>query len=243
MRKGMISLKEMDGGEPGMEILLIRHGQTQGNLEGRYVGRTDEPLLESAKEALRQSKWRDFTPDLVYCSPMLRCRQTAEILFFYRESCPISCETKVLYENDSDTNILVWDGFQETDFGQFEYLTYADLNGNPDYQAWIDSGGLTAFPGGESGQEFRLRCQNAFVRCVKDAKEKQAQKIAIVAHGGTIMSIMERYAVPKADFYSWQVKNAEGFLVRLEKMDSDGDCQLAPTGKNYESSLARILLE
>ena len=38
-----------------MRILLLRHGETAGNLEKRYVGRTDEGLTEAAIQALRQT--------------------------------------------------------------------------------------------------------------------------------------------------------------------------------------------
>ena len=39
-----------------MQILWIRHGQTQGNVERRYVGRTDEGLTADAKEKLKMRK-------------------------------------------------------------------------------------------------------------------------------------------------------------------------------------------
>ena len=69
-----------------MQLLLIRHSITAGNLEHRYIGcRTDEPLCE-AGIALAQQKSVEFrrsfpVPELVLVSPMQRCRQTAEILF------------------------------------------------------------------------------------------------------------------------------------------------------------------
>ena len=69
-----------------MQLLLIRHSITAGNLEHRYIGcRTDEPLCE-AGIALAQQKSVEFrrsflAPELVLVSPMQRCRQTAEILF------------------------------------------------------------------------------------------------------------------------------------------------------------------
>ena len=37
-----------------MDIYLIRHGKTKGNLEGRYIGTTDEPLCEEGKQSLMQ---------------------------------------------------------------------------------------------------------------------------------------------------------------------------------------------
>ena len=37
-----------------LEVLLLRHGQTQGNLEKRYIGKTDEPLLVDDTESMRK---------------------------------------------------------------------------------------------------------------------------------------------------------------------------------------------
>lgn len=37
-----------------LEVLLLRHGQTQGNLEKRYIGKTDEPLLLDDTESMRK---------------------------------------------------------------------------------------------------------------------------------------------------------------------------------------------
>lgn len=65
------------------EIILVRHGKTAGNLEGRYIGsRTDEPLCEEGIHALEEKVREGTYPpvDLVYASPMIRCRQTAKIL-------------------------------------------------------------------------------------------------------------------------------------------------------------------
>lgn len=39
---------------------------------------------------------------------------------------------------------------------------------------------------------------------------------ALVVHGGTIMNIMEAYALPKKEFYEWHVGNGCGYLVELE---------------------------
>ena len=68
-----------------MRVYLIRHGVTKGNLEHRYVGSTEEVLLPEADEPLLSLKKRlekdgCRKPHLLV-SPMLRCRQSAEILF------------------------------------------------------------------------------------------------------------------------------------------------------------------
>ena len=110
-------------------MFLIRHGKTKGNLEHRYIGRTDESLCEKGKEELLRRR----APEVqrVYASPMRRCIQTAEILYPARE-------------------FLKVEDFRECDFGRFEGKNYQELSKDPGYQAWIDSGGSLAFPGGES---------------------------------------------------------------------------------------------
>ncbi len=54
-------------------------------------------------------------------------------------------------------------GFNEMDFGSFEHQNYDELNGNPAYQAWIDSSGEAAPPGGEERAAFFSRTKKGFV--------------------------------------------------------------------------------
>lgn len=171
-----------------MKWILIRHGQTQGNLEHRYIGcRTDEPLCGQGMAALQARKYPPVGK--VYVSPMKRCLETAAILY-------------------PDVPVEVIPDFRECDFGVFENRNYAELNGRPDYQAWIDSGGEAPFPGGESRAAFAQRCVAAF-----DAILPQNTDCALIAHGGTLMAIMERYARPAGSYFEFQVKNGCGFVL------------------------------
>ena len=92
------------------EIILVRHGKTAGNLEGRYIGsRTDEPLCEEGIHALEEKVREGTYPpvDLVYASPMIRCRQTA----------------KILWPKFTDSSQIQYvQNLQECDFGAFEEL-------------------------------------------------------------------------------------------------------------------------
>ena len=187
-----------------MEILLIRHGKTFGNYQKRYIGVTDESLTEAAVDELRRTNYRAFKPDVVYTSKMLRCRQTAEVLF--------------------SGDYMVWPGLGEMDFGDFEYKTYEQLSWNPQYRAWIDSEGLGPIPNGESGEHFRDRCATAFYNCLMDAVERDAKKIVVVAHGGTIMAIMERYGIPQKKFYEWQLQNGDCMHVRCKEWSEENCC-------------------
>lgn len=54
----------------------------------------------------------------------------------------------------------------ECDFGEFENKNYKELDGNANYQAWIDSNGTLPFPGGESREEFKRRNLSGFERAI-----------------------------------------------------------------------------
>lgn len=186
-----------------IEILLIRHGKTYGNTQGRYIGsRTDEPLCEEGISLLKEKKYPEV--NCIYVSPMLRCVQSAAFLWQKRPE-----------------ELITVSGLQECDFGDFENKNYQELNNNPDYQAWIDSGGTCPFPGGESMDAFKARCLGAFEWIVKDVQEaeqkledkKATYRAAVVAHGGTIMSILERYGSPGQNYFDYQVKNGCGYIL------------------------------
>lgn len=184
-----------------IKCYLIRHGATKGNQEGRYVGKTDEPVLESELERLRMLGKSLLPVDHIYVSPYLRCRQSAEALFS-----GLGCSTEIISD------------FREMDFGEFEYHNYQELNGDPNYQVFIDSGGTTAFPGGEEPGEFKERCCRAFLTCVSQADEYGWQRLLFVVHGGTIMAIMEAFAVPQRSYFDFQVENGCGYEARIGKI-------------------------
>ena len=191
------------------EIILIRHGKTFGNTLGRYIGITDEELCPEGREelaALRErGQYRSIRPDLVYVSPLRRCRQTAELLL-----------PGVPQEICRD--------LRECDFGEFENKDYKELSGNPAYQAWVDSGGTLPFPGGESREAFQERCRVEFARVLRALKRQAGSNAVFVVHGGTIMSILSAYAPQGAadPFYRWQVKNGEGWRALWDETDKGG---------------------
>lgn len=158
---------------------------------------TDEPILDKSRDELK--KYSLPEPDIILTSPLRRCIETAEVLFPGRATVPV-------------------DGFRECDFGQFEYMNYAGLNGNPDYQRYIDSGGSIPFPGGEDRKSFQDRCVRAFfgVMCRILEHGNKNRSLALVVHGGTIMALMDYFAVPHMDYFDWHVGNGEGYEAWLD---------------------------
>lgn len=178
-----------------LKIWLIRHGMTEGNRHQRYIGVTDEALCPEGAELLNNFSYPAVKT--VFVSPLRRCRETAEILF-------------------PGQKVRIIDQLAECDFGEFENKNYKELSGDPRYQAWIDSNGMMAFPGGESKEECAARNIEGFQRAVTACIRENIEEAAMVVHGGTIMNIMEAYALPKKAFYEWHLGNGCGYLVELD---------------------------
>lgn len=178
-----------------MKVILIRHGATKGNETGKYIGKTDEPLARYGINQLKSMDELYGYPEAqkIVVSPMKRCLETARLIY-----------PGGSYEVISD--------LRECDFGDFEGKNYVELSDNPDYQKWLDSNGTSPFPNGDSAEVFKKRCQNAFLEQVEKCQKNRIPSVAFIIHGGTIMSILEKYAVPKKEYYDYQSKNAEGYI-------------------------------
>ncbi|MCL2877622.1 MAG: histidine phosphatase family protein [Acidobacteria bacterium] len=173
-----------------MKIILIRHAKTQGNLEKRYIGRTNEPLcddgVKQAGALFENGKLP--RPDTLIVSPYLRCTQTAEILY-----------PGMAYE--------ISDDLRECDFGIFEGKTHFELLRNNEYTAWLSTNCLRDIPGGESVTAFKQRCCFAFMEAVRNKSD--GATVAFIIHGGCIMAILEHFSRPQKEFQEYYVNNCE----------------------------------
>lgn len=170
-------------------VILLRHGMTAGNLQKRYIGVTDEPLCEEGIRMLQEAApYSDLKQ--VFVSPLLRCRQTAQILF------------------PNAGQILIPD-LAEMDFGIFENRSFAgDLEYSAKYRAWVDSRCEDPVPNGECRASFEERCVKGFLEGLARAGETAA----FVVHGGTIMSVLHRFADAAKEYYQWNPPNGHGFM-------------------------------
>lgn len=117
-----------------MEVILVRHGETEWSRTGRHTGRSDPPLTEEGErqaqavgEALRG---RSFA--LVLSSPLIRARETASMAGFEPE---------------------LRDDLAEWDYGEYDGLTTPEIREQvPDWTIWR-YGGL----GGESVEQLAAR--------------------------------------------------------------------------------------
>lgn len=182
-----------------MRLTIIRHGKTQSNIERRFSGcRTDEPLTDEGRAALCSIE--GVTDDsMVFTSPMIRARETAAILFPGKDP-------------------IVIDDLREMDFGRFEPHNHEELDGDPEYQAWIDSVGEMKVPGGESRAEFGSRVLSAVTGVLGQAARSGCDDVFIVAHGGTVMAFMS--GITGSHYYDFLVDNGCGYTIDLEVDDA-----------------------
>ncbi len=177
-----------------MKIYLLRHGTTDYNTQHRYQGQRDIPLSTQGREALCRA---DFDPDAVFVSPMTRARQTARILFPEAEQ-------------------IVVPGLREMDFGTFEGRNYVEMENDPDYRAWVASNCESACPDGERKDDFCDRSCAVFAGLVDAAFAEGRGLLVILAHGGTQMSVMERFALPRRGYHDWLGPNAGGYILEAQ---------------------------
>ena len=181
-----------------LKIHLIRHGATDANYDGRYIGcKTDLPLAPEGLNELRLLKDDIDYPEIerLYSSPMLRCRQTVAVL--YPDFEPVTVEE-----------------LKEYDFGSFENKTAAELESNPNFIPWT-SGRLSAPPGGEDNSEFIKRICVGFNKIVLDMIESGLTESAVIMHGGAIMMLLGVSAVPRSKPVEWTADNGRGYSVRV----------------------------
>lgn len=177
-----------------MTVYLLRHGRTAWNDARRYLGKTDVPLCPEGAEELGRA---DFAPELVYTSPLLRARQTVLILF------PTALLETV-------------DALAEMDFGEFEGRSAEEMADDPVYRAWVEGGCAGRCPNGEGRADFCMRVCRAFEALVERAAGEGRQELVIVAHGGTLRAVMERFSLPAFGYFDLSAPFGGGYALSYD---------------------------
>ena len=152
------------------ELILIRHGETDWNVQGRFQGQIDVPLnalgqRQAQRMAERMARERG---DVLYCSDLLRTRQTAE---------PAAQKLQLQAAPDA--------GLREQHFGILEGLSFDEVQTRHPRQLadWLLYDPDYALPEGESVRSFHARVVGA-VQAL--AARHAGQTLAVVTHGGVL---------------------------------------------------------
>ena len=183
------------------KLHLIRHGLTQGNLDGVFVGGSqDLPLCAQGTAGLHTmaQQYRYPAAPLLFLSPMLRAAQTADILF-------PAIARRVKLED-----------LREYQFGEFEGQKAADLAHNEGFLQWLNPQSDIAPAGGEDGKTFAARTARALHTMLMQQVTEGITEAICVTHGGVIMSMLGQKALPKKPPVEWRSENGCGFTVQTD---------------------------
>jgi 2,3-bisphosphoglycerate-dependent phosphoglycerate mutase len=164
-----VNIKQGSGRK--MQILLIRHGESEADILNVHEGRADFELTEKGRQQVQrlvQKVKAEFPPDFIWASTLKRARETAETLAEAIQ-CPIQLEEELMEFNN----------------GVQAGLSFEEAKKYPEPKFLHDR-----FENGESFIEFRMRIEGIFSKIVT---ENTYDRIAIVAHGGVINSILRAF--------------------------------------------------
>ena len=179
------------------KLYLLRHGLTEANLNGIYAGSgTDLPLSDEGVAQLDRLR-EDFDyprAGLVFVSPLLRARQSADILY-------------------PGVRQIGIEDLREIHFGEFEGKTVEELQADPVYHRWLDPAQQLTPPGGESGAAFAQRAGAVLEKLCEYMVRSDTPEAAVVTHGGLIMTALAMHAIPRRPPQQWACDPGCGFAV------------------------------
>jgi broad specificity phosphatase PhoE len=159
------------------ELILIRHGETDWNVEGRYQGQADPPLNREGLDQARllAKELRDVHLDVLYTSPLRRALQTAQILADSLKV-PLHLEPRLMEIHQGD-----WQGRLRAEISAL----YPEL-----FRRWETEPWQVTPPGGEHLSHVQARVD----RAVGDMLARyRGKRIGVVAHRIPIALIKVRY--------------------------------------------------
>lgn len=187
-----------------MEILFVRHGETEANLTNLYYGRLDYSLTklgrEQAKKAGNLVRMMNFNPDRIIVSGLVRTHETLRYMDFDVE------------EAEREPRI------NERDLGILEGYTYPQIiEMYPNlFQAWHDNWMDFIPEEGESQRIFSARIKE-FLEELR-TYEGELGKVLVVTHGGTMKTIISIILGDVAfSFNLLEIYNCSILRVRLNE--------------------------
>ena len=178
------------------KLVLLRHGQSQWNLENRFTGWKDVPLTEKgineANNAGHLLKKHNIKIDKVFSSVLERANKTAEIAIKASEIENLHKNGKLIYEKDQKLN--------ERDYGDLVGLNKAetaDKFGKEQVHIWRRSYD-TPPPNGESLKDVVDRVSPYFTETIQPHILNK-KNVLIAAHGNSLRAIMIKVGMYKPE--------------------------------------------
>lgn len=155
-------------------IFLIRHGESQQNIDDVLSGITDIPLSDKGKHqcATLAQYFENIQVDRVFATPLQRARDSAELIFRKHKH-----------------SIGILESLIEFNYGEYEGYRRSDYENSKDriIQQWITSPSNLTFPGGDN---IQAHAQKTLSSITDLAKENNGKVIACISHRTTIRLIL-----------------------------------------------------
>ncbi len=156
----------------GVQLWLVRHGETEWSLSGKHTSRTDVPLTEKGR--VRAIELRDYLAgrsfDAVLTSPMRRARETCVITGYGAQA-------------------QVEEGLREWDYGVYEGRTTKEIReSEPGWSVWED-----AIAGGETVEHVGERADSVIRRALEIAAGKEQGRVLLFAHAHILRIVAVRW--------------------------------------------------
>ncbi|HKY17111.1 MAG TPA: histidine phosphatase family protein [Microthrixaceae bacterium] len=183
-----------------IRLLLVRHGQSEWNADGRWQGQADPPLTELGRTQARHAAAALGAVDAIVSSPLDRAAETAAI---------ISAELGI-------GPVLTEDDLQERHAGEFAGLTRDEIE--VAYPGYLADGRRP--PGWEDDDALLERVSGAIGRIAATIGDGD---VLVVTHGGVVMNLeghlgTERHRLPNLSGRWLEVRD-DGTLVLGERLD------------------------
>ncbi len=181
-------------------LYIIRHGRTDWNDLHKLQGRTDVPLNDEGRRMAENAReeYRNIHFDICFSSPLVRARETAEILLRGR-----------------NVPILTDDRLMEMSFGSYEGIENSfQIPDCPINEFFFTPEAYNSPPGGAESLDDLFSRTGEFLRERVDPLLKEGKDVLIVGHGAMNSSIVCRVRqLPRAQFWSAGIENCK--LMRL----------------------------
>lgn len=154
-----------------MKIILIRHGQTTGDIENRYGGMHDDHLTDEGKVQAGKlaEKLVSLGIEKIYASPLIRAQETAQIL-----------------NSKLDAPVVTVENLKERNhYGILTGMVKSEAKEKYPELVELVKDKLNTVEGGESYQDFGKRVSEAF----SEISNSDNETIAVISHGGAIRYI------------------------------------------------------
>jgi 2,3-bisphosphoglycerate-dependent phosphoglycerate mutase len=184
-----------------MLMFCIRHGESTYNAQGRVQGHLNIPLsaLGRRQAAALAEVCSDWGAEAIYCSPLLRARETAE---------PIAAALGLAVREESrliEIKVGIFQGHSRSDLDRICPEEYARWrSGDPDYEV----------PGGESRRALMQRGREV----LESIAQADYGRVIVVSHGAILAAAFKAILDIPAQRHPFMLENAS--ISRLELDDS-----------------------